>query len=91
LHQAALAWLNRHDFHAKVFLELTKADKLARIAAAGCTHFIDDLPEFLNETDFPENVRRILFDPNDRYRAAPLLVKYTAWDKILTAILAGNP
>ena len=32
-----------------MFFELTKEAKVARIGGLGCTHFIDDLPEFLRE------------------------------------------
>src|SRR5262249_17917655 len=56
LHQAALGWLELNGlFDAAriglarddVYLEPTLAAKLERIASAGCTHFIDDLPELL--------------------------------------------
>jgi hypothetical protein len=90
LHAAAQSWLERHGFDGERFFELTKADKLARIGLAGCTHFIDDLPEFLAEADFPKNVRQILFDPNDRYEVAPPMVKQTSWDGILAAILTAK-
>jgi hypothetical protein len=90
LHAAARAWLDGHGFDGERFFELTKADKLARIASAGCTHFIDDLPEFLAEATFPKNVRQILFDPNDRYEVAPPMVKQVSWDGILAAILADK-
>jgi len=72
LHAAAWGWLERLGFFdeagiglqkSRVHLELTKQDKLIRIGAAGCTHFIDDLPEFLAEPAFPTKVQRILFDP----------------------------
>lgn len=51
---------------ADVFLEPTKAAKLARIIELACTWFIDDLPEFLGEPAFPAYTRRILFDPDRR-------------------------
>ena len=72
LHAAARDWLARHGFHdadrvglpvERVFFEETKEAKLARIAALGCTTFIDDLPELLADPRFPAGVRRILFDP----------------------------
>ncbi len=72
LHQAAHDWLAVHGFcgpgpigltRAQVHLELTKADKLKRIALAGCDWFIDDLPEFLGEPAFPPAVGRIHFQP----------------------------
>jgi hypothetical protein len=55
--------------------------KLARVAAVGCTHFIDDLPELLTHPLFPAQVRRILFDP---HTAAPLsagTARLSAWDQ----------
>jgi hypothetical protein len=44
-----------------VFFEDDRARKLARIAALGCTHFIDDLEEVFADPDFPLGVRRVLF------------------------------
>lgn len=76
LHAAATAWLEQQGFfdparlgqpRENVFFELTKAAKLDRIGSCGCTHFIDDLPEFLGEPGFPAAVERILFDPNNLY------------------------
>ncbi len=74
LHRAATDWLLANDIvnatgnglrPQDVFFENTKHDKLNRIAALGCDLFIDDLPEFLAENDFPQHVRRILFDPEN--------------------------
>jgi hypothetical protein len=45
-----------------MFLE-SKQLKLRRIAETGCSHFVDDLPEFLLEKDFPGGVEPILFCP----------------------------
>ena len=90
LHRAALAWLEQQGFFAEtkiglprenVFFELTKAAKLERIAACGCTHFIDDLPEFLAEPEFPPNVHRILFDPNDIYEGERAFTRLTRWSE----------
>jgi hypothetical protein len=44
-----------------VFFEDDRARKLARIAALGCTHFIDDLEEVFADPGFPPGVRRVLF------------------------------
>ncbi|MEO5959011.1 MAG: hypothetical protein ABIZ49_14380, partial [Opitutaceae bacterium] len=72
LHAAAHAWLERHGFFDPaqiglkpndVFFELTKADKIRRIAASHVTHFIDDLPEIFTDASFPSGARRFLFDP----------------------------
>jgi hypothetical protein len=88
LHEAAQRWLREHGFYdpavvglapEQVWFELTKAEKLARIAAAGCTHFIDDLPELLGEASFPAGVERLLFDPNDLHPSAPY-ERVRSWD-----------
>ena len=72
LHAAAQDWLKRLGFLSpdgaglgpeKVYFELTKSAKLARIAACECTHFIDDLPEILNDAAFPANTAQLLFAP----------------------------
>jgi len=88
LHRAAIAWLEEQGFFAEadlglarenVFFELTKEAKLARIATQRCTHFIDDLPEFLAEPGFPANVKRVLFDPNNLYAHDTSLSRITSW------------
>ena len=88
LHQAAKGWLERNGFfnpdliglsHSQVFFELTKEEKLKRIGLQGCTLFIDDLPEFLADPNFPKNVQRILFDPNDLYAEDDRIIRLKAW------------
>lgn len=88
LHAAARDWLFRQGFHAadrlglpedRVFFEETKAAKLAMIAALGCTHFIDDLPELLTHPLFPKNVRRILFDPHREHPVMPGIERISSW------------
>jgi FMN phosphatase YigB (HAD superfamily) len=54
----------------RVYFELTKEDKVARVAALGCDVFIDDLPEILAMDGFPQGLRAILFDPDDHYAGA---------------------
>lgn len=98
LHEFARQWLSRRGFHdyarvalppGKVFLETGKASKLARIAQAGCTHFVDDLPEFLTDPAFPPGVERILFDPNGRCQTCPAVVRAGAWNGISEYLLGG--
>lgn len=82
LHEAARAWLVHRGLDGDhVFLELTKEAKLQRIAATGCTHFIDDLPEFLAEPSFPSSVERILFDPNNHHNGEPFR-RANSWKQI---------
>ena len=83
LHAAARAWLERHGVpRESVHLEPSKEAKLGRIAQLGCTHFIDDLPEFLEEPGFPAGVERILFDPAGRAPERPGLRGARSWDEI---------
>ncbi len=70
LREAARDWMTGQGFfhpdggalHGDcVYFEDDRAHKLARIAALGCTHFIDDLEEVFADPRFPSEVRRILF------------------------------
>ena len=89
LHAAAFRWLEANGLVALVsreaihFLE-TRADKVARIREAGCTHFIDDLPEFLAEPLLAPALRRILFDPTKAVRAKPGLTVVSSWTEVRT-------
>lgn len=95
LHRGAHAWLEEHGFYdpsgigldrRDVFFEPTKQAKLVRIAEAGCSCFVDDLPEFLTEPAFPEGVQRILFDPNGQYDGERGLLPCTSWAEIARVI-----
>ena len=88
LHAAATAWLEQQGFfdprqiglpREKAFFELTKQAKLERIGQCGCTHFIDDLPEFLAEPAFPAGAQRILFDPNQLYADEQRFERIVDW------------
>lgn len=70
LREAALQWMRSHGFFSddgysipagNVYFESTRAEKIARIAALGCTYFVDDLEEVLDDPQFPFGVDRILF------------------------------
>jgi hypothetical protein len=91
LREAALGWMRAQGFFREggynipeqnVFFESTRAEKLARIAALGCTHFIDDLEEILDDPQFPPNVSRILFS---RSEMQPQTLRYPVcrtWNEI---------
>jgi hypothetical protein len=55
---------------SRVFFELTGDAKVARAAALRCDMFVDDLPEILAMPGFPVAMRRILFDPGNRFAGA---------------------
>lgn len=83
LHLAARQWLGDKALlpESSVYFETSREDKLARIAALGCSHFVDDLPELLTAPDFPASVQPILFDPEDRYGELPLW-RIRHWDEL---------
>jgi hypothetical protein len=96
LHQAAQAWLEARGFYdgartglsrARVHFELTKGAKLARIGQSGCTHFVDDLPEFLLEPGFPAGVQRILFDPGADHPVPTGLQRARSWSEVGQLVL----
>jgi hypothetical protein len=98
LHAAALTWLQEQGFFdpirigmrpEHVFFELTKQAKLQRIAALGCSHFIDDLPELLGEPEFPASVARLLFDPGNEHCDTPLFERFSSWDRFTQKLLAA--
>jgi hypothetical protein len=72
LREAALGWMSESGLFdpagpaltpGSVFFEPTRGRKVSRIAACGCTHFIDDLEETFAETSFPAGVKKILYRP----------------------------
>lgn len=75
LHQAAKNWIKnatslnnlRLNQNTNTFFEITKEEKIARIAELNCHLFIDDLPEILSMSGFPDNIQKILFDPYSLY------------------------
>jgi hypothetical protein len=91
LHRAAWDWFSHHQFfHPSpigllphgVYFEETKEGKLARIGSLGCTHFVDDLPEFLLEPGFPVHVERILFDPGRIGTSDPRFYRAASWRNV---------
>ena len=72
LRDAALAWMEAHGFFRPdgfalsqndVYFEGSREQKCARIAERQCTHFVEDLPEVLQDPAFPSSVIKLLFDP----------------------------
>jgi hypothetical protein len=95
LRDAACGWMEARGFFEEngfglcrddVFFEGSRADKIGRIASLRFTHFIDDLPEVLDDPAFPKDVMPILFTNG----AAPSAQRPTAfahWRDIAGAIL----
>lgn len=90
LHAAARGWIERMlrtgsenlIEPGRVFFELTKEDKIRRIAEIGCDYFIDDLPEILQMPGFPGNTGRLLFDPENGHRSEGISAKMASWDEL---------
>jgi len=99
LHKSSFDWVSRYDLFddrgarisGNVFFELTKEAKIMRIKEEGCTHFIDDLPEFLSEPAFPRDVQRILFDPHNLHNDADADFRVRSWSELLTWISEPTP
>jgi hypothetical protein len=89
LRRAALDWMTEQGFFRdfavsteNVFFESTRADKLRRIAALSCTHFIDDLEEVLTDPAFPPGVTRILFAGGASQPAVAPYVVCPTWHSV---------
>jgi|TARA_B100001964_G_scaffold131210_1_gene145002 hypothetical protein len=97
LHTASLDWMRLQGFFgegfgidpAQVFFEASRAEKLARIAALECTHFIDDLEEVLLAPEFPKGVKRYLIGVTAV--DAPGLTSCGNWRNITEDIFGRNP
>ena len=91
LHEFALEWLRENGIiggkvnsllHGQVFFELTKEDKINRIIEQKCTHFVDDLQEFLEEPGLPSDLIKILFDPGLTCSTANQLTVCSSWQNV---------
>ena len=101
LHASARSWLETAGVVDQgrtglttdaVHLETTREAKLARIARCECSHFVDDLPEFLCDPDFPAGVKRVLFDPHRREPVLPPAIRRaSSWEEVSELVLAATP
>ena len=70
-----------------MYFEGTRAEKCARIAALGLTHFIDDLVEVFEDPGFPNTCQRWLFAPDGAPAQSPADRVFGAWNAIADAAL----
>lgn len=98
LRAAAMAWMEGQGLFApgllrpdQVFFHEEQAEKVARIGALGCDHFIDDLEEVFNRPDFPAGVERHLLVADGRTPhldpAAGAVRTHVSWRSIREAVL----
>lgn len=93
LHASAQVWLDANRIPATAYFEVTMQAKLERIVDVGCTHFVDDLPEFLTEPGFPDDVTRWLFDPDgtrDSGGTLPSSIRRVHSWRELSSLLVGG-
>ncbi len=91
LHEAAADWIKDENIMVPFFFEATQQKKIERVNHEGCTHFIDDLPEFLNLPGFNSRVQKILFDPGARYTGSHWeFEQMGSWFQIIDRITAES-
>lgn len=91
LREAALGWMEMVGLFddtgaglapGAVYFESTRQEKIDRVRALGCTHFIDDLEETFLEDSFPQGVERILFSPNAEQTEVKGVTRLASWEEI---------
>lgn len=91
LRDAAKYWLNIKGFFdeqgpsirpEQVFFESTRESKIKRIVSEQCTHFIDDLPEVLNEPSFPLDCVKMLYSRGNDNGGSKEVLEFSNWDDI---------
>ena len=99
LRKAALNWMSRNDFfnsngmgfdRKHIYFEPTKNEKIERIKQLKCTHFIDDLEETFLEKPFPENVKKILYDPDGLFTDCLGVKIVRSWNEITEYFFSAN-
>ena len=94
--EAARAWMAAKGFFdperfavssKSVYFESTRGEKIARIAALGCSHFIDDLTEVLLEESFPPGVRRCLLAADGDTRPDGRVEAFRNWWEIANVLI----
>lgn len=90
LHEAARKWVGEHLHNETVtfvepdaiFFELTKEEKVARIAELRCSLYLDDLPEILLAPSFPPATEPVLFDPDGHHSDTLHLSRIESWRQL---------
>lgn len=94
LHEAARDWITENlgsnglfkgETSSINFLE-TRKEKLACIFDLDCQVFIDDLPEVLQEQDFPATTLGILFDPSAASLSHSMHTRISKWPEVIEIV-----
>lgn len=75
LHAASRAWIADNlqtpssilVHNSNIFFNPSKDEKIEKISQLKCDIFLDDLPEILLATHFPQDTKKCLFDPEGHY------------------------
>lgn len=91
LHASAADWLGNQALEIEAFyFEETRAQKIARIDALACSHFVDDLPEVLCDPRFPSGATRWLFAPDGDQPAIQGCRVFSHWNDLREHLFAGS-
>jgi hypothetical protein len=90
LRRAALDWMKAQNLFEpgtglspqQVFFESTREEKVERIRALGCTHFIDDLAEVFAEPGFPRDAAKLLFAPHGTGEMGEGVEIFRSWPEL---------
>ena len=77
---------NESDLLGEIYFESSRAEKLQTIENLGLDVFIDDLPEVLEDPNFPNSVRSVLFDPYHQHASTNLEKKFS-WEGLSNLLL----
>ena len=82
LFNESFSTLNKNN----VFFYNTREEKVKKISALKCTHFVDDLVEVFKEPHFPKKTKRILLDTSEKEKVNKFSV-FNNWMDISNALL----
>ncbi len=90
LRSAAIKWMEMNGFFEKdslgfseadIFFESTRKEKIDRIIARKCSHFIDDLIDVFNEEDFPDNIVKMHYNSRES-ETRSVVIAFSGWNEI---------
>lgn len=90
LRAAAIKWMEMNGFFEKdslgfseadIFFESTRKEKIDRIIARKCSHFIDDLIDVFNEEDFPDNIVKMHYNSRESETRSDVIA-FSGWNEI---------
>ena len=100
LREVAKKWMKNQGFFRadgfgidenSVYFEDTRAEKIQRISSLKVSHFVDDLPEVLQEPGFPTTIDKILFFPTNEPRPTDLQFTIcTSWSAVSGIIFGAE-